>query len=341
MSRGIQILGLMDELGKMPEYTLFMQLQGFSTSIYTFDKNFQDLIKLLNFLADDPRAEPLFWLRNRDQLMLVMQDIIRLIHNFVAAALSLIDHTRRLYNKLYPDTGQFLDYESKISSEFAHDPLSQFVKCLRQYCQHYKAPNLDVTTSWKQGDEKPTMTFNLLKVDLESFDGWSVTAKKYLDGVTEKVNILEVAVKYREKVIAFYEWFQSRQGEIHAGELRYFREKESQLLSLMLEDKIDMSFAQSRQGIPHQKDDVFTSIFTSPEFDELEKIPRDSPNRPLRAIELLEQRLFPISQEMKQNIIRLYELPDILPEQNNELDISSLRNNTSEGRSGFSPPSAS
>lgn len=322
MSRGIHILRLMDELGKMPEYALCTQLQGFSVSIYTFDKNFRDLVKLLKFLANDPRAEPLFWLRNRDQLMLAMRDIIRLTHNFVAAALSLIDHTRRLHKKLYADTGQFPDYQSRFSSEFAHDPLSQFVKCLRQYCQHYKAPNLDVTTSWKQGDEKPTRTFNLLRADLESFDGWSATARKYLDAVAEKVDVLEVATEYREKVMAFYEWFQSRQEEIHADELRRFREKESQLLSLMLEDKIDMSFAQSRQGVPHRKDDIFTSIFTSREFGELEKIPRDSPNRPLRAIELLEQRFFPISEETKQKTIRLYELPDILPKQDDESDAS-------------------
>ena len=312
----------MDELGKMPEYALFTQLQGFSVSIYTFDKNFQDLVKLLKFLANDPRAEPLLWLRNRDQLMLAMRDIIRLTHNFVAAALSLIDHTRRLHTKLYADTGQFPDYQSRVNSEFAHDPLSQFVKCLRQYCQHYKAPNLDVTTSWKQGNQKPTRTFNLLRADLESFDGWSATARKYLDAVAENVDVLEIAAEYTEKVMAFYEWFQSRQEEIHVDELRRFREKESQLLFLMLEDKIDMSFAQSRQGVPHRKDDIFTSIFTSREFGELEKIPRDSPNRPLRAIELLEQRFFPISEETKQKIIRLYELPDILPKQDDKSDAS-------------------
>jgi hypothetical protein len=316
VSRGIQILKLMDELGKLPEYALVTQLQGFSVSIYTFDKNFQDLAKLISFLAEDPRAEALFWLRNRDQLMLAMRDIIRLIHNFVAAALSLIDHTRRLYEKLYADTNEFSDYQSRVSSEFAHDPLSQFVKCLRQYCQHYKAPNLDVTTSWEQGNEKPTRTFNLLKVDLTSFDGWSATAKKYLDAVVEKVSVLELTTEYRDKVIDFYEWFQSRQKEIHADELQRFKEKENQLLSLMLEDKIDMSFAESRQEIPHRKDEIFVSIFSSREFDELERIPRDSPERPLRAIELLEQRFFTISEETKQRIIQLYGLPDIVPKQN-------------------------
>ena len=188
------------------------------------------------------------------------------------------------------------------------------VKCLRQYCQHYKAPNLDVTASWQQGDDKETRTFNLLREDLETFDGWSNAAKRYLDTIVVKVEVLSVAAQYRNKVISFYEWFKSRQQEIHASELQRFGEKENKLMLLTLEDKIDMSFAQSQQGIPHRKDEIFTSIFASNEFNELENIPRDSLQRPLRAIQLLEQRHLSIPEETKQKIISLYQLPDILPQ---------------------------
>lgn len=318
MNRGIKILQLMDELRQMPEYALIVELQGFSASIYTFDRNYQELGKLMDFLANNPKAEPLHWLRNRDQLMAAMRDVIRLLHNYVAASISLIDHTRRLYKRLYSKSGNFSDYQPRVNSEFAQDPLSQFVKCLRQYCQHYKAPNLDITTSWNQGDEKVTRSFNLLKEDLESFDGWSATAHKYLEQVNEKVDILQISKLYREKVIGFYIWFQKRQEEIHAEELERFKKKESELLSLTLEDKIDMSFAESRQGLPHKKDEIFTSIFTSREFDEIEAIPRNSPARALRAIEILEERFFRINEQIKARIIELYALPDITAQVNEQ-----------------------
>ena len=67
-----------------------------------------------------------------------------------------------------------------------------------------------------------------------------------------------------------------------------------------------MSFAESSQGIPHLKDEIFTLIFTSNEFDELERIPRDSIQRPERAIELLEQGHFSVPEEIKQKIFQLY-----------------------------------
>lgn len=260
MSRGKLILQLMQELQNMPEYQLFVQLQGFSLSIYTFDRNFVELQNFISFLANDPRADSLFWLRNRDKLMRAMNDVIRLLHNFVASALSLIDHTRRLYNKLYAEFGTFPDYQQRVNHDFAQDPLSQFVKCLRQYCQHYKAPNLDVTVSWKQGDERETRTFNLLVEDLRTFDEWSSLAKRYLEGIDTKIEIVEVATEYRNKVIAFYEWFQSRQEEIHSDEFKRFREKERESLLLILEGKIDMCFAKGRQEIPYDKSEIFLYI---------------------------------------------------------------------------------
>jgi hypothetical protein len=300
----------MHELTEMPEYHLVMQLQGLSMSIYTFDRNYQTLRNFITSLASNPRFDELFILRNRDRLMVAMNEIIRFLHNYVASALSLIDHTRRLHRRLYSESDKFADYHSRVTSEFARDPLAQFVKCLRQYCQHYKAPNLAVNESRNRGEERPIRTFNLLLEDLGTFDGWSSTAKMYLSAAGEQINVLEVATQYRDKVIDFYKWFQSRQGEIHADTLKQFRAKESELLLLQLEDKIDMYLAMDKQGIPYRKDEVFTSIFTSREFDELGSLPADSGARATRAIELLEERFFPVPEKIKRKIHILYQKPD-------------------------------
>ena len=198
-------------------------------------------------------------------------------------------------------------FAARVDHDFAHDPLAQFVKCLRQYCLHYKAPDLDMTVSWQQGDARPVRTVSLLVEDLRTFDEWTAPAKKHLDSIDEKVEILTIATAYRDKVIAFYQWFQSRQAEIHKEEIERFRAKERELLLLMLEDKIDQYYAEVKQGLPHNKDDIFLSIFTSKEFAELQGIPIDSPQRPARALELLEERFFQVPEETKERIIRLYQ----------------------------------
>ena len=305
MSRGKRIVMLMQELQRMPEYELIASLRGFNISIYTFDKNYSALRKLIEFLANDPKAEPLFWVRNRDKLQNVMREIIRLLHNHVASALSLLDHTRRLHRKLYSEGEKFNDYQVRIDKEFARDPLAQFVKGLRKYCQHYKSPDLAITTSWQKGDESATRTVGLFKEDLLTFDGWSAAAKKYLEAVEEKVDVLEVATAYRDKLLGFYEWFRSRQLDIHSEELKAFRDKETELLILTLEDRLESAFRHRNHEIPHERDEIFLSIFSSSEFAELEKIPIESIERPRRAIQLLEQG-FPVPDHVKQQIYRWY-----------------------------------
>ena len=64
--------------------------------------------------------------------------VLRHLHNTVAAALSLVDHTRVFYRKYYSSTQQIPDYQQQITTRFEEHGLTQFVICLRQFCQHYR-----------------------------------------------------------------------------------------------------------------------------------------------------------------------------------------------------------
>ncbi len=136
MSRGHRIQQLMHELQHMPEYQFHTEMEDFWISVYIFEQNYKELREVIGFLESDPRADSLFTMKNRDKLNARGREVIRRLHNFVAAAMSLIDHTRRLYDKLYAGNNSFPDYKDRVERDFASDPLSQFVKCLRQYCQH-------------------------------------------------------------------------------------------------------------------------------------------------------------------------------------------------------------
>jgi hypothetical protein len=57
----------------------------------------------------------------------------------------------------------------------------------------------------------------------------------------------------------------------------------------------------------YEKTDIFLSIFSLREYEERIVIPEGSVEQGVRAIELLEQRYFAISEEVKQKIILLYQ----------------------------------
>lgn len=243
-----------------------------------------------------------------------LREIVRMIHNFVASAKSLIDHTRRIYNKQYKKSNSMPDYEMVINETFAKDPLSSFLGDLRRYCQHYKAPNIELEAFFKTMEHEPSFAFYLRKDDLLTFKDWTSPSKKFLNQIENEVDFLEVAGLYRDKVLKFHTWFNNKRKEIHTEEIERFQERENKLLLLELEDHIEFTAALSIQGFPHRKDDLFLPFFSPSDFDKLEQIPRESQERPLQAIKWIEERHFRLPDKIKERIIALYKLPDIIPD---------------------------
>ncbi|CAG0964418.1 hypothetical protein ANRL3_01091 [Anaerolineae bacterium] len=305
MSHNKNAFQLMQELLDMPEFQIHSSIQELNTSIYIFEENYNDLRRLVNFLAVDSRSEHLLLLRNRHKLKSVLTDIIRLLHNYVAAAQSLIDHTRRLNRKLNSNSEKFAEYNTRVEIEFVKDSLSQFVKDLRQYCQHYRAPNLEITVRTSDKTGGATKTINLLTDDLRSYERWSPLAKEYLNTAGEKVNIMEVATAYKAKVIRFYDWFRFHIETIHAVELRRLKDKEQLYLEARLRDEIFYISAERKQGFQQKTEKALLAVLDSEDFEELDRIPIDFDRRAIRAIELIERHMV-LPQEFKQIITDLY-----------------------------------
>jgi hypothetical protein len=297
---------LMDQILAMPEYKLRQDLLGLNTSIYIFDTNYTELRRIIEFLTDDPNGQLLTAAENRDRLHNVQVDVLRRLHNFVAATQSLIDHTRRLHTKLYSESGTFPEYQDQVEARFVNDPLSQFVQRLRQYCQHYKAPDIGIKVSVRRTergfDERRVVFLGL--DNLREFDGWNAPAKLYMDDLPEEVDVLEVVTQYRDKVIEFYRWFQSRQLEIHASDLARFEAKQTQLALLNLEWNVNACL-NNKSDMPFRGEEIYIGILSSQELEELERIPTSSPERLSRAIEFIGQRLT-IPPALKSRMADLY-----------------------------------
>ena len=233
LSKNRRIVELGEEIQQLSGYKLFYQdLKGLDISVYIFNRNYTDLTNIIAFITKDPRGAMLHSDQNRDKLEAFGYDVICRIHNYVAAAKSLVDHTHNLYRKLYEGNNLFPDYQARIDADFKHDPLSKFVQDLRRYCQHYKSPLIMFTTTFDR-DWHPIRTISIPLTNLQAFKDWSVPAKKYLSTIQEKVDVLEVATAYRDKVMAFHSWFRKRQLEIHADELKRLDDKKNELRSLM------------------------------------------------------------------------------------------------------------
>jgi hypothetical protein len=309
MANGETILQMMDDLETMPGLKLERKLRELEFSLFTLDGNYRDFQQVVEGISSHSRAHELLYVRNRDQLSEYLMHIGRLLHNFVAAVQSLVDHTNNLYdklnvgpNKLGIEPKPFPAYKERIAAEFAEDPLYQFVKYLRHYCQHYQLPAVGLRFSFAPSTGSETKMIHLSKTGLLGYDKWSAGAKKFLSEQAEEINILEVVTSYRSKVIAFYDWFLRSEREIFSDEIDPFMAKQAEMARLRVETEIN---ARMNHPNPFKKEDVFLNLFNSHDFDALEKTQPDSPERAAKAISLIE-RYFPISDELKDKIRTLF-----------------------------------
>ena len=308
LSMSRKCLDLSEELWQMPEHKLYRDMQGIDISISTFHNNYVILNGFLTFLTSDEQANHLFIIRNRDKFLEAGKHVVFCLHNYVASAQSLVDHSRNLYGgKLNKSVQQFPDYKERIKKEFACDPLARFVICLRQYCQHYKAPSIGVLTT--NPDGRLARKVQLPLSSLLTFDGWNSEAKAYLRTIEGGVNIQQVATTYHDRVMTFHQWVQKRYEEIYAEDFQHLREKEREVLLLQLEIEVEhYLLAISKGNNILKRLDIFTHVLFSEDFAQLEQESLPLYKQACLAITLYEQKLgISLPKKIKEKIFQLYE----------------------------------
>ncbi len=183
-------------------------------SFIIFAGNHRALKQILVTLTETPAGIVML---AQSQLNDAIQELSRRLHNFVAAAVSLIEHTENLHNDLYNRNRVFQDYWLERRREFDEDPLAQFVEKLRNYCAHFAVavPIYQIRMErGTEGSQPSTDMFTLLKVsDLRRYPKWNAKARAFMDG-KETIDLVEVIDQYTDKVKSFYDWYWQRQQEV-------------------------------------------------------------------------------------------------------------------------------
>jgi hypothetical protein len=301
----LRYVQLRDEIVQMPGYHAMIENHRLTNSIHIFDTNYTELMQLIHFMEQSPEATALLSLRGHNQLREIDSEMLRRLHNFVAGAKSLIDHTRRIYNKYYKGANSFPEYTTATRDIFATDPLSQFVQDLREYCQHYRTLSLLYVTKYTRETQEEVREVALQIDDLLSYDGWSATAKQFFEGKRGNVAISKPIQDYHDKVLRFYEWFQREQYRIHQEDILEYKTKEAEMVLIQLEAQLNVIIVNFENRSQDYIDNPFRYIFSNEDMEELESIPLNEPNRASRVLALLNS-YFLVPEHIKELIQALY-----------------------------------
>ncbi len=160
-------------------------------------------------------------------MILILREITRLLHNLVASAKSLVDHTRRFINAWYSGTDFLEEYQQEVEKRFVGNPVAGFVEDLRNYTLHYQLPPatalFEVRNELESKEQIATQTIVLNKADLLQWSNWD-KGKPYLEVADDRIVVQEIIGQYIQAVQAFHQWMRSRLMEIHAEELKWLAE---------------------------------------------------------------------------------------------------------------------
>lgn len=297
--RGKEIIELQHEFESMPEMATIRRIRSFGYTLEILHGNYQDLKKCLEYHADYKQNSHLWNVENRHLLEAFQKVVVRLLHNFVAASMTCIDHSRVLYRHVYEEDLRFPDYQDEVKKRFAENPLVQFVVCLRQYCQHYKTPTIQSELNTKDLP-KINSRLQLIVKDLCKFDGWNTKAKEFIKSQKEKIDLLYLIDSYYRLLMDFYRWFNGRQNEIHKKELEAVNAKQDKLRELRVLDVLERELKDRKA---FERD--FILILSLEERNELETCCSNMEDRSRKVLELIGLRTN-LNAELKSKIQKLY-----------------------------------
>ncbi|MES3708734.1 hypothetical protein QC590_10870 [Pseudomonas putida] len=195
------------------------RLRTFSLNIlYT---NAEELINTAEKLHDPDVGAFLFGDRDQEASTQAHREFKRHLHNFVAAAMTVVEHNRVMLRERYKDQEILSEITQKIAQTVGTSTTCKFVQDLRNYMVHKGLPNSSMHQSFtNNGDDtfRLEVGIKLPTADLLDYN-WKSGAKKYIESCGEYVEILKLVNDYLEEIKEFNDWLENTLENHHKEDL--------------------------------------------------------------------------------------------------------------------------
>ena len=194
-----------------------------------FRMNAQELIEITRRINDPDEGLRLMSQDNREAGRQIHREVTRRVHNFVAASLTLVEHTRIFMREHYNNTPILDRYQAKVDAEFANQPLLKFVQDLRNFMLHNGLPASEMFLNFKSNPDLPngggelTTGIHIRAAQLLEWKGWSVPARTFIESSGEFVDIRIFAESYTDNIVSFHDWLQRELDQFHSADMDELR----------------------------------------------------------------------------------------------------------------------
>jgi hypothetical protein len=212
-----QYLELQAELEGSSGFQYLQRRKVHERSLKVFGGNFRQLAELVDLIQDqnyylqqDPN-------KKSEELH---SEIIRLFHNYLAAAKSLIDHTRSYVEQWHASDEFNSKYQAQVKLSFIESNASRMTLDLRNYLMHRGLPPSTIRETFHIGTGKPPeIKIAFCLSSLSDWKGWTSKSKEFMKSSGTHFELKPLIAEYQNLVAHFYKWFSSELDEIHRAEL--------------------------------------------------------------------------------------------------------------------------
>jgi hypothetical protein len=131
-----EVFELSDQIKATKGYRIQARIRDLRGSYYVFEGNYVWLVRALDHFGREEVSVRLWSEDNRAKLASFIDEVTRLLHNFLAGAKSLVDHTRVFTDDMYEGHAFKKVYQDKVDRDLKHSPIVCFVQNLRNYVLH-------------------------------------------------------------------------------------------------------------------------------------------------------------------------------------------------------------
>lgn len=215
---------LTSEIQQSEGERILREILNMQASLRLVRRNYQELARTIMTLQQERVTFDLHDIAKRDVLDEAFEIVLTQLHNFLAAAFSLVDHMRRQRKHLYAGHEFNKEIDAELQSRILSRPHHTVAQGLRSYCLHVGLPpiasrvvigrdQLEAPLQFKES------VFHLPSHALLSWEGWTAEAKVRLSEMPKGLAILPFVTEYFQQVEDFYTWLWRRQAELHKAQL--------------------------------------------------------------------------------------------------------------------------
>lgn len=202
-------------------------------SLDTFRGNYAELKGFLDHVAS-PEVMVHMWNQEHSyRAEYALREAARLLHNYVAAAFSLVDSTRAFVEEHYASTALMEEYRERVRGDFAEAPLHRFLQRLRAHTLHHRVPPMKASTRFRKREDGGQDFESGFWLDLQKLrerGDWTGKAREYLYSLGEEAKLDDIIDAYAPVVAGFHRWLRERIEEEHADAIEETRRIERSMM---------------------------------------------------------------------------------------------------------------